>query len=373
MLNFLAAKGVAPKTEGIKYAGSKWRLIPHILDLAHELHPSTIFDGFSGSTRVAQAFAQSGYRVIANDRAVWSETFAKCHLKNKRDTTYYSELLAHLNHLDPVDGWYTAHYGGLSLDGKSVGKDGLKKPWQTHNTQRLDAIRQEIDRLGLLDLEKAVLVTSLIYALDKVDNTIGHYAAYLTDWSPRSYKTMALTLPMLNHTRADHQIFCRDIFDTLSDVQADVAYFDPPYGSNNEKMPPSRIRYSAYYHVWKTICLNDQPKLFGKALRRTDTSDTYSPSIFEEFRRGASGHFLAIEAIDRLLLCTKAEHIILSYSSGGRATAKEISDVIGGHGRLIKIVEIDHRRNVMSSMRWTGDWVRNADQPNKEFLILLRK
>jgi adenine-specific DNA methylase len=49
----------------------------------------------------------------------------------------------------------------------------------------------------------------------------------------------------------------------------DLAYFDPPYGSNNEKRPPSRVRYAAYYHLWTSICRFDRPILFGKAQRRT--------------------------------------------------------------------------------------------------------
>ena len=59
-------------TEGIKYAGSKLKLLPHILRLAEKVRPQTVFDGFSGTTRVSQAFAQVGCRVIANDRGVMS-------------------------------------------------------------------------------------------------------------------------------------------------------------------------------------------------------------------------------------------------------------------------------------------------------------
>jgi hypothetical protein len=45
----------APPTEGIKYAGSKLKLLPHILRLAKKVNPRSIFDGFSGTTRVSQA------------------------------------------------------------------------------------------------------------------------------------------------------------------------------------------------------------------------------------------------------------------------------------------------------------------------------
>ena len=51
----------APETEGIKYAGSKLKLLRYILTLARKVNAHTVFDGFSGSTRVSQAFAKRGY------------------------------------------------------------------------------------------------------------------------------------------------------------------------------------------------------------------------------------------------------------------------------------------------------------------------
>lgn len=370
---FTGTETYIPETEGIKYAGSKLKMIPHILNLTRKLSPSTVFDGFAGTTRVSQAFAKAGYQVIANDRAVWSETFAKCYLSNGYERTHYAALIDHLNNLRPEDGWFTEHYGGIDKDGASLGPDGFKKPWQVHNTRKLDAIRSEIDKLDISDIERAVLITSLIYALDKVDNTLGHHAAYLSDWSPRSYKTMKLAIPAIFKAEKAHQIHCADIFKILPDIQADLAYFDPPYGSNNEKMPPSRVRYAAYYHLWTTICLNDRPKLFGKALRRRDTSDSFAPSMFEEFRRGDSGRFVVVEAIEKLITNANARYVILSYGSGGRATAQEISEVLCRNGDLIEVIEIDYKRNVMANMRWTHEWVRDAEEPNREFLFVIAK
>jgi adenine-specific DNA-methyltransferase len=94
-------------------------------------------------------------------------------------------------------------------------------------------------------------------------------------------------------------------------------------------------------------------------------------SAFEDFRKSKSGRFLALEAIERLLQTTRARHIILSYSSGGRATAGELNEVIHAAGRLIKVVEMDYRKNVMAAMRWTHDWVNQAEAPNREFLFLI--
>ncbi|MBI1762894.1 MAG: DNA adenine methylase [Acidobacteria bacterium] len=362
-----------PKTEGIKYAGSKLKLLPHLLSLVQQVNPKTVFDGFAGTTRVSQALAQSGYTVIANDLAVWSEVFATCYLLNDYPAAHYKRLIDHLNQLPPEDGWFTELYGGDASEVSSTSQDGLKKPWQSHNTRRLDAIRNEIDGLALSNAERAVLLTSLILALDEVDSTLGHYAAYLNEWSPRSYNRLRLKVPQLIPKRAAHSVHRQDVFELLADVEADLAYFDPPYGSNNEKMPPSRVRYAAYYHLWTTVCLNDRPPVFGKAKRRADTSDVVAPSVFEEFRCDANGHFIALDAIERLLKLTKAKHIILSYSSGGRATAAGLNNAISAAGRLVDVIEVDYRKNVMAGMRWTNEWVREAEAPNREFLFLIEK
>ncbi|HZN00255.1 MAG TPA: DNA adenine methylase, partial [Pyrinomonadaceae bacterium] len=319
----------APETEGIKYAGSKLKLLPHILQLAQKVKPRTIFDGFSGTTRVSQAFARSGYRVIANDIAAWSKVFGDCYLSSPCPREYYKDLIDHLNALPGRDGWFTEHYGGDVNE-----SNGVKKPWQRHNTLKLDAIREEIERLSLGAYERAVALTSLILAMDEVDSTIGHYASYLSEWSPRSYHEMKLRIPNLISKTQDHEILSADIFDVIPSIEADVAYYDPPYGSNNDKMPPSRVRYAAYYHLWTSICLFDSPTLFGKAKRRADTSDAVSASVFEEFRKDNDGRFIVVEAIERLLRQTKTRHIILSYSSGGRATAEELNEVIGSAGTL---------------------------------------
>jgi len=363
-----------PLTEGIKYAGSKLKLLPYILHLVKKVKPARVLDGFSGTTRVAQALARSGYQIIANDSAIWSKVFATCFLLNDRPKSHYKELIEHLNSLTGKDGWFTENYGGKPNGGLAKQLDNLKKPWQTHNTRRLDAIREEIDNLSLDEVERAMALTSLILALDSVDSTIGHYAAYLNKWSARSYNKMVLKVPNFVISQKAHQVLQDDIFSVLDDTECDLAYFDPPYGSNNEKMPPSRIRYAAYYHVWTTICLNDKPRLFGKAKRRADSSDKIAASVFEEFRRNPkTGRFIVVEAIERILKNTRARHIILSYSSGGRATADELNEAIRKCGKVKEVIQIDYKKNVMADMRWTSEWVADAEATNKEFLFLIEK
>ena len=66
--------------------------------------------------------------------------------RNREKREAYRELIEHLNALPPTDGWFTENYGGLPNQGRSAQADGLKRPWQIHNTRKLDAIREEIEQ-----------------------------------------------------------------------------------------------------------------------------------------------------------------------------------------------------------------------------------
>lgn len=360
------------KTEGIKYTGSKREIIPMLLELVKPLGIKTFFDGFSGTTRVSQAFKQSGYQVIANDISDWSKVFGYCYLLNNKPHKYYQEIINHLNSIKGKKGWFTEHYSGDANGGDAIGKDGKKKIWQVHNTMKLDAIRDEIDKISKDEVEKSVLLTSLILAMDKVDSSVGHQVSYLKRWAPRAYKMMKMEVPQLIIDNNKHFVFQNDIFEVLDSVKPDLAYYDPPYGSSNELMPPSRVRYASYYHIWKTICLNDKPRVGGAANRREDVSDLISGSIFEEFRKNDEGKFIVIDALQKLINSTKAKYIVLSYNNNGRATLDGILEILKGLKTNCSVFEMDYRKNVMSTMKWTHEWLTDQSViQNKEFLFFI--
>lgn len=354
-----------PATEGIKYAGSKLKILPYIIDVISDLNVHNILDGFSGSTRVSQALAKLNFKVTACDTSDWSEVFGKCYLLNTRPAKYYQELIDHLNSIRGRHGWFTEFYGG-DIDGV------VKRPFQKKNTKKLDAIREEIDNLNLPDIEKSIALTSLILALDSVDNTMGHYVSYLANWSTRSYNDLMLKVPSVFRNIENNKVIKSDIFKALQNKCYDLAYFDPPYGSNNEKMPSSRVRYAAYYHIWTSVIKNDRPTLFGKVNRRGDTRDTVATSIFEDYRKDTAGHFNALNAIRDLIHSVNSEYVLLSYSSGGRATKDELYAILNSAGTIQKALEIDHKKNAMSYMRWTNKWIHN-DIKHKEYLFLISK
>jgi len=362
------------ETQGIKYTGSKREILPVLLELIKPLNVKTVLDGFSGTTRVSQALKQAGYTVYANDIADWSKVFGECYLLNKKPANYYLPLVNHLNNLPGKYGWFSKNYGGEPNGGSAMQKDGRKRIWQLHNTKKLDAIREEIDKIAKDEIEKSVLLTSLIIAMDKVDSSVGHQVSYLRKWAPRAYNTMKMEVPRLIIDNKQHQVYQKDIFDLANDIEVDLAYFDPPYGSSNELMPPSRVRYASYYHIWKTICLNDKPRLVGVANRREDVGDTISGSVFEEFRKNDEGQYIVIEAIKKLIKNTPAKYIVLSYNNNGRATFQAIKDILRNLKKKISIFEMDYKKNVMATItRTTNEWINETNGINKEYLFIIHK
>ena len=96
--------------------------------------------------------------------------------------------------------------------------------------------------------------------------------------------------------------------------------------------------------------------------------------MFEEFRRNHStGRFFAVEALERLIQSTAARWVILSYSSGGRGTAEEVNEVLSDNGKVVDVIKVDHKRNVMAGMKWTHEWLRETESRNYEFLFLMDK
>ncbi len=78
-------------------------------------------------------------------------------------------------------------------------------------------------------------------------------------------------------------------------------------------------------------------------------------------------------SVTLLRRATAAKWIILSYSSGGRATAEELSEVLNDNGKVLEVIEVDYKKNVMSGMKWTNQWLRDSEEPNREFLFLIEK
>ena len=359
-------------TEGIRYTGSKRAIIPRIIEMiqnqCHDVH--SILDACAGTTRVSQALKKHGYSVTANDLAAYTQVFGVCYLQNKKTKSHYREWIQHLNSLRGIDGWFTQHYGGIITDnskGNAIQLDGQKRPWQRHNTQKLDAILAEIPKLTRDPVEQAVLKTSTILAMDKVDNTMGHQVAYLKKWPKRSYETIQLKVPELIPTGEDCSVSQESIFDIKTHY--DLVYLDPPYGTNNQKTKTTRVRYRSYYHLWTTVCRNDQPSLHGKSLRRHDASSDSLPggiSIFEH-----TNHRTVFEATNTLIQNLNCRYILFSYANKAKLSEHDLRTIFGQY-RILDFAVFNHKENAMKHSTINSDWLGDQKK-NQEFLVLIEK
>ncbi|MFN9695204.1 MAG: DNA adenine methylase, partial [Synechococcaceae cyanobacterium] len=230
----------------IKYLGSKRRLIPQITAcLALLPRVRRVIDLFSGTARVAMALKREGYVVRANDHNSYSHLLAQCYVEaDARDWQKpAAQLIAELNALPGRAGFVTEAYCLQS------------RYFQPHNGERIDAIRDRIETMALPPLLRAIAITSLIEAADRVDSTTGLQMAYLKRWAPRSYEPLELRLPDLTDRCGQRRCSAsqQDAQVVAADLKGDCVYLDPPYNPHS---------YLSNYHIWETLARWDQPELY---------------------------------------------------------------------------------------------------------------
>jgi len=367
-------------TESIKYLGSKKEILPFIWKILKNEKIKTVFDGFSGSTRVSQFFKNNNMNVISNDLNIWSLVIGDCYLNTKKEKSFYEKLIKDLNNLKGEERWYSKTYGGvINENNSSIQSDNKKRIWQLHITKKLDVIRDTIDvwfKNNIIDKnDKNVLLTSLILALDKVDNTMGHQVSYLKEWSKRSSNELILKVPNFIINKTKNKIYNEDTMELLKNkkIKADLFYFDPPYGSSNDKMPSSRVRYGQYYHIWTTIILNDKPKVIGKINKRNDATVENTYSIFEEYKKDENEIFLAEKAIENLFLNSVGltKNILFSYNTNSRVPIKNIENILIKNKFKYTITYINYKKNVMANMNTNKKYNTLEKKENKEVLIFI--
>jgi adenine-specific DNA-methyltransferase len=362
---------MAIKTQGIRYSGSKKEILPSIIDIIKDLDIKKTLDGFAGSTRVAQCLKMSGYDVDCNDISMYSKVFGDCYIVNNQDASFYKEKIEYLNNLKGYEGWYTQNYGGLVTNnpkGSAVQADGKKRPWQKHNTMRLDAIRDEIDKISDNEIEKSVLLTSLMMAMDKVDNGLGHQVSYLKEWSSRSSLNIKLEIPDLITGKGEYNSYSGDIFDVKN--QYDLIYLDPPYGTNNEKTKTTRVRYASYYHLWTTIVKNDKPDLFGASLRREDASSDTKPGAVSVFE--STNYETVKNSIYNLIDKLDSRYFLFSYNNKSKVKIDDLIQMFSTDFSLVETRYFKHKENVQKKLTSNKEWLGDTGE-NLEYLFLIEK
>lgn len=303
----------------IKYLGSKRRLVSRIVALISAIPGTrTVLDLFTGSTRVAQGLKSAGFVVTANDLATYSEVLATAYIATDASRVAHAKLteqLAHLDALPGVPGYVTRTFCEES------------RYFQPFNGARIDAIRAGIDAIATSPTERAVLLTALLVAADRVDSTTGLQMAYLKQWAPRSHRPLALRMPVL--IAGAGAVRCEDARTCVGRAEEfDVAYLDPPYNQHS---------YHSNYHIWETLVRGDAPPAYGIARKREDCRTTKSP--FNQ-RPNAWG------ALRDVVLGVRARHLVLSFSNEGFFTDVAIRALLAERFDEVAVVPVDSPRYV---------------------------
>jgi adenine-specific DNA-methyltransferase len=290
----------------IKYLGSKRALAGAIAAGAVELRARTAADLFAGTTRVGQALRGVGLEVLSNDTAAYSEAFGRAYIAAGPglDRLRVRRLLRELRELPPVDGYVTETFCRRS------------RYFTPENGMRIDAARDEIDRLDLDPVERGILLTSLVEAADRVDSTVGVQMAYLKQWAPRARNPLDLREPAAvpgprgRVAHVDANVLAPDL-DGI-----DLAYVDPPYNQHS---------YLGNYHVWETLVRWDAPDHYGVACKRVDCRTRKSA-----YNRRPQ----ALPALTDLLERIATPWLIVSFSDEGFHRPDAVAALLAGRGRV---------------------------------------
>ena len=304
----------------IKYIGSKRALLNHILGGVEELLPEggSVCDLFSGTSRVGHALKREGFRVWSNDYNAYAHTLAVAYVQadQERWLKPAERLLNELRSVAPAPGWFTRTFCEEA------------RFFHPENGARIDAVREQIERLDLEPELKAIALVSLMEAADRVDSTAGLQMAYMKQWAPRALKPLELRLPdLLPSVGSSCRATQADARDIAPAVEADLVYLDPPYNQHS---------YLGNYHVWESLVLWDKPPTYGVANKRIDVRTR--KSAFNS-RPGIGPALRAV--IERL----RAPNLIVSFNDEGYLGRDELTAMLSDRGHL-QVIEIPHPRYV---------------------------
>jgi len=306
----------------------------------HTDHVESIADIFAGTGVVANAFFQQGKKIIVNDlldsNFVCYEAFFGSDPVDKDRVNFH---LGKMNHLPFVENYVSQNYGN--------------RYFSNENAQIIGEARKYIESLtDVSKRERAILLTSLIYAMDKSANTVGHYDAYRQKMD--TLTPIVFKMPLYNTDDSKNAaLYNEDSNKLVSHIKADLVYIDPPYNSR---------QYGDIYHVLENVVDWKMPKLYGVAMKPKDRSKTKSkystaeaPATFDELIRNISARYILVsynnmakKGSGRSNAKISNDEIIRSLSKRGRVTIySEDFQVyttgktnIDGHKELLYLVEV---------------------------------
>jgi len=304
-----------------RYIGSKHKLIEWIFSILDKEcdKGGSFVDIFAGTGVVAAVAARHFDEVVLNDflhsnYAIYQAFFAN----GEWDREKIDSIIKNYNNIDADDlddNYFSENFGGKYFSKKSAKLIGF--------------IRDNIEenKSNLTPKEYYILIASLLYSIDKVANTVGHYDAYFKKDHIEDGFFMRPIDPIETKSVT---IYREDANRLAKKLNANIVYIDPPYNSR---------QYSRFYHVLETLTKWDKPKLFGTALKPAEEnmSDYCKVSARDRLR----------ELVDDL----NAKYLVVSYnntydsksnSSKNKITLQEIKNILTAKGKT-KVFEKDYR------------------------------
>lgn len=325
-----------------RYLGNKYKLLPFITKVVNEecSDIDSVADIFAGTGAVSSGFTEK--LLITND-LMYSNyicNYAWFGAEEYDPQTIIDCVVRYNSLSDLEDNYMTENFSDTYFSRDDCAKIGY--------------IREDIESLYENDRinqrERAILITSLLYAMDKIANTCGHYDAYRK--GVVFEKTLELYVPLAEvHNTADNQCYNTDANELVKDITADLVYIDPPYNSR---------QYCDAYHLLENVARWEKPEVFGVA-RKMDRSTMKSKYCTQS----------ATEAFEQLIGDIKAKYILLSYNNmaekGNDRSNAKISDQ-----DIMRILEKKGEVKVFSESYKAFTTGKSDIDDNQERLFLCR-
>ena len=332
-----AASEPAYKTTQInnrRYLGNKYKLLDFIKSTVNRECSAinTVADIFAGTGSVASAFSDK--KLITNDLLYFNYI---CHVawfgSQKYDKEKIIDLVCFYNAVQPdEENYMSENFSDTFFSAADCRKIGFIRE-DIENKYKNDQINAR---------ERAILITSLLYAMDKIANTCGHYDAYIRNAEFCRHIELAVPLAS-NDNNENNQCYNEDANELVKRIEADLVYIDPPYNSR---------QYCDSYHLLENVARWEKPKVSGVALKmdRSKLKSDYCTSS-------------AAQAFEDLVSHIKAKYILLSYNNmatkgNDRSNAKisdaDIMRILSCKGR-VKVFSESYRAFSAGKSNITGN------------------
>ena len=303
-----------------RYIGNKHKLIEWIFSiLDKECKGKSFTDIFAGTGVVAAVASKHFDEIILNDFLHSNQVIYKAFFDNGEwNQEKINAIIKDYNNINGED--LDENYFSKNFGGKYFSKNSAKI---------IGFIRENIEenRENLTEREYNILISSLLYSIDKIANTVGHYDAY---FKKEFVGDIFFMRPIDPIKTKKVSIFKEDANSLAKQIQTDIIYIDPPYNSR---------QYSRFYHVLETLTKWDEPELHGVALKP-------EPENMSDYCR--------VSAKDRfaeLVNDINANYLVVSYnntyesksnSSKNKITLEEIKKILSKKGKT-KVFEKKYR------------------------------